>query len=553
MRILISIFVSSALLVCINAGAATATLSRSSLTSLENLTLSLEVNERVLERPDLSPLEQNFRILGSHRTLISTHSTNKTQERTRWDIILRPKHPGQIVIPPVQVGSTLTDSSAVYVSDAGPAIAGGITTPIFMNGMLDRDSVYVDGQLIYTRQLAYQGKLPDDLYITPPRVPGAQVEKLGTETSGQLEYHGENYKTLTQRYAIFTNQPGRLLIDGAALVSRTASHLNSIESDSFDVEVLPKASQSSLGIWVPAHSVSIQDDWHPPAQISPGERFLRTVTLRAVGVRSESLPRVLYTQPDDAYIELQNVSLSETDSEQGIVSTRSETVSIEPLGDGEITLPPVDINWWDVNEERTHYAGLPERRFFVDPVEMIDPSSVPSAEPIITYPNHASSESLAEWFVAGLSTLLLGLFGYLGYEYYKRQQRKQRKQQVRSQRDKRIRQTNILQQQHQAEQEAYSTLISLCRRNNAAATADQLLIWAQHFWPEHVIASSFDICDIAKNDHLEFVIIDLEQQLHQGGQFWQGDLLASTLDMLRKRRKAMPAEALFEEQETLYS
>lgn len=57
-------------------GAATATLERTRLSTLDNFTLTLEVDARVEQRPDFAPLEENFRLLGSKRTLISSHSSS---------------------------------------------------------------------------------------------------------------------------------------------------------------------------------------------------------------------------------------------------------------------------------------------------------------------------------------------------------------------------------------------------------------------------------------------------------------------------------------------
>ena len=56
-----------------------------------------------------------------------------------------------------------------------------------------------------------------------------------------------------------------------------------LQGETLEVEVLEPAHRSSLGIWLPADRLTLTDNWNPPDQIHPGDRFTRELTLTVTG------------------------------------------------------------------------------------------------------------------------------------------------------------------------------------------------------------------------------------------------------------------------------
>ncbi len=99
-----------------------ATLSQSSIAQNEPFTLTLESDTKTSGPPDLSPLEQDFRIV--HRsTSRSMRSFNgRRSQRTAVTLTLIPRRGGELVIPAIGFGQE--SSQALQISVTPTADAG---------------------------------------------------------------------------------------------------------------------------------------------------------------------------------------------------------------------------------------------------------------------------------------------------------------------------------------------------------------------------------------------------------------------------------------------
>jgi len=523
---------------------AQATLDRTSITALDNLMLTLEIDSRSEERPDFTPLHQNFRILGSKRTLISTHSSSGRQVRTRWQITLRPRYAGTIEIPGITLAGEPTNPLRVEVSEVSPTLGGQPGAMAFFDSRVDSREVYVDGQLLYTARLYHRNPLPDSPRFHPPHAAGSDVRELGERRRYEGEYRGETYLITEQQYAIFPDQAGPLIIDGPRLELSGTPDLDAVEiqGETLEVEVLDPAYTSTQGLWLPAERLTLEESWNPPDNLKPGDRFTRELTLTVTGIPAEKLPQLTPMLSDDVYIELQDVSLTESASQFGLVSTRRETVVIEPLGIGDFILPAIDLPWWDIGLDRGRHAALPARQFHVSPPPIMD-GLIDSAQASADSTLNGQALPAADRYQILIALLtLLSLSSSLGWLYTWSKLRKFRADDSAEQlEEENRRRRKLLQANERAERNTFQALAIACQQNNALLAKARLTEWAQNFWPERSIDSLEAICDAARNQTLDYLVLDLEQQLHDNAELWQGDLLLKTIDTLRRRRQSSTA------------
>ncbi|KEA62382.1 BatD [Marinobacterium lacunae] len=519
---------------------AQATLDRTSITALDNLMLTLEVDSRSEDRPDFTPLHQDFRILGSKRTLISTHSSSGRDIRTRWQVTLRPRNAGNIEIPSLTLAGQATQPLRVDVSEVSPVLGGQPGAQAFFDSRVDSREVYLDGQLLYTARLYHRNPLPNNIRFYPPHAGTSDVRELGERRRHEGEYRGEPYFITEQQYAIFPDQTGPLIIDGPRLELPGTPDMDAVElqGETLEVEVLEPAYQSTTGIWLPAERLTLEESWTPPENLKPGDRFTRELTLTVTGIPAEKLPQLMPANSDDVYMELQDVSLTESASQFGLVSTRRETISIEPLGAGDFILPPIDLHWWDVGLDRGRHAALPTRQFHVNPPPIMD-GLISSAQASATSgsDDQILLNTTQYHILIGLLTLL-SLTSSLGWLYTWSKLRKFRADDSAVQMEEEIRrQRKLLLANERAERNTFQALAIACQQNSATLAKARLTEWAQNFWPERTIDSLEAICDAARNQTLDYLVLDLEQQLHDNPELWQGDLLLKTIDTLRRRRQ----------------
>ncbi|TCK09594.1 BatD family protein [Marinobacterium mangrovicola] len=522
---------------------AEATLDRTDITALDNLTLTLEVDDQVDNRPDFSPLHRDFRILGSKRTLIASHSSSGREVSTRWQITLRPRSTGTLEIPRLLLANQQTQPIAIRVAEVSPAMAGQPGASTFFDSSLDSRDVYLNGQLLYTARIYHRDPLPQNARLIAPSAGNSEVHELGERQHYSGEFRGSSYQITEQQYAIFPSETGPLIIDGPRLqLPRTAERdLMELQGETLEVEVLEPAHRSTQGTWLPAQNLSLEESWSPPQNLRPGGRFTRELTLTVTGMPAGSLPQLVSTDSDDSYIEIQNVSLTESASQFGLVSTRKETVSIEPLGSGDFSLPPIDLHWWDVGLDRARHAALPARRFHVEAPPLVDSAAAGLGS---LNANPLSGPRL--YLLIGLLTLL-SIISSLGWLYTWSKLKKHQADNSAEEKEEEIRrQRKLLLANDRAERNTFQALAIACQQNNASLAKARLTEWAQNFWPERHIDSLEDIGDAARNQTLDYLILDLEQQLHDDASFWQGDLLMQAIDALRRRRQhhqEAPAQA----------
>ncbi|MBS99055.1 MAG: hypothetical protein CMI01_10295 [Oceanospirillaceae bacterium] len=514
---------------------ATATLDRTRVTALDNLTLSVEVTARVDGQPDFSPLFDQFRLLGSKRTLISSHSSAGREVRTRWEVSLRPRTSGTLTIPPLSIAGEQTEPVDVQVSEASPSFNGQEGSGLFFSTQLDSREVYLNGQLLYTARVYHLEPLPVSARIEPPTLNGVPARTVGERREYEGEFRGTPYLVTEQQYALFPDQEGLAMIQGPSLhlPDRGDHAITELLGETLEVEVLPPAFRSSQGQWLPAERLSLEDNWSTPETLQPGDRIKRVIRLTVTGLPAEQLPELMTQEPDGLFIDRSNVELSESETQFGLVSTRTETLFIEPLATGEFTLAPIDVHWWDTRLDRGRHAALPSRSFQVSPPAFID------AEPPVaatTSPEAAEGRS-AEFPWANLFLTLTSITCALGWLYTGAALRRQRvTNSAQEIEDEARRHRKLLQANERAERNTFQALAIACQQNNAAMARARLIEWAQNFWPERAPSSLTEVCDAARNQTLDFLILDLEQQLHDNAELWQGDLLYKTVDALRRRR-----------------
>ena len=123
----------------------TATVDRNQITEYDLLTLTLRVTGDESGTPDLAPVEQDFEIVGQQSQQNSSISIINGQQTRRsyvdHVVTLRPRQLGNLVIPPITVGTERTDAIAVAVVAQSKAVRERMQQILFFETLVDRSSV----------------------------------------------------------------------------------------------------------------------------------------------------------------------------------------------------------------------------------------------------------------------------------------------------------------------------------------------------------------------------------------------------------------------------
>lgn len=355
-----------------------ATVDRARLNEGETLDLILE-SEDVTQfgMPDLTPLRDQFEVVSTRQENRLSTFAGQARSSTRWIVTLLPRQSGYVVVPPLKLGDAQSQPITLQVLKNDPA-SGGKLAPIFIDASLDRESVYVQAQAVLTLRIYHSVSLYDDSSLTPLSIPDARVEQLGDPRTFETDINGVRHGVIELRYAIFPQQSGALNIPSQVFSATPVERSNSYEFNPFGprpgrptrvkspeipLEVKPRpASWPADAPWLPARALTLSEAWNPePKAVTVGDSLTRSLMLRAEGLSSAQLPPLpiqdsagLRRYPD------QPQQRNEI-NDKGLIGSREESEALVPSQSGRITLPEVQVLWWNTELDRLESASLPAR------------------------------------------------------------------------------------------------------------------------------------------------------------------------------------------------
>lgn len=355
-----------------------ATVDRARLNEGETFDLILESEDATqFGSPDLAPLRQQFEVVSTRQENRLSSFGGKARASTRWIVTLLPLQTGYVVVPPLTLGDAESKPITLQVLK-GDAGASGKLAPIFIDASLDRDNVYVQAQALLTLRIYHSVSLFDDSSLTPLSIPDARVEQLGEPRTFETDINGVRHGVIELRYAIFPQQSGALTIPSqvfsATPVERSNDYefnpfgprpgrLTRVRSPQIPLQVKPRpASWPANAPWLPARALSLSEAWNPePRNVSVGDSLTRSLMLRAEGLSSAQLPPLpiqdspgLRRYPDQPQLRNEN-------GEKGLTGSREESEALVPGQSGHVSLPAVEVLWWNTEQDRLETASLPAR------------------------------------------------------------------------------------------------------------------------------------------------------------------------------------------------
>lgn len=416
-----------------------ASVDRNRLSLDDTLDLILETPDANLYgKPDLTPLEPLFHILGTRQVNRLSTVQGQTSVLTRWIITLQPRNQGFIVIPPLKVGDQESQSISIQVTEPSAAQSGQ-AAPIYIETTLDQDSLYVQEQALLTLRIFHSVSLYDDSSLTPPQVKDARVEQLGDARTYEQLVNGVRHGVIEVRYAITPLKSGELDIP-AQVFSATPALRNSginpfgarpgsptrVHSSPLNLTVKPiPASYPSDATWLPARSLTLSETLSPEAsEIKVGDSLTRTLTITASGLSSAQLPDLPQTQIEGLRNYPDQPRLSNRVDEFGLLGSREESEALVATETGSFELPAVELYWWNTETDQLETARIAARRLEV----ISNPELVESVDGRGEQTNIPREHTLWPWQAAVAALILSNLLWIILWWRARRQPAIQRNQ-----------------------------------------------------------------------------------------------------------------------------
>ena len=247
--------------------------------------------------------------------------------------------------------------------------------PVFIETTTDKSSAYIQEQIILIHRLHYSVPL-QDISISEFDIPDAVIQQVSEERFNKL-VNGKNYSIIEIKFALFPQAVGKLTIPRQRFTAFETSNSqfggffsrgNRIArlTEEKIIDIMPRPSHISASQWMPSSQLKLEETWsNKSTSLTAGEPITRTIKISALGLTAaqiQPLPNIentaLKLYPDQAVLEDQQTN-------RGILGIRSESVAIVPIQAGQITLPSIEVKWWDTRNKRVQISRLPEKTFSV--------------------------------------------------------------------------------------------------------------------------------------------------------------------------------------------
>jgi len=516
--------------------ALTAKVDRTVLDSNETLRAELRYDGQVFTgEPDFGPLTKDFEVLSNSRQQNYSNVNGKTESYTAWTLELRPKRAGILLIPSLTFKKEVSNAIELRVRAApSNSSANPGTQPIYTETTVDANTPYVGQQIILTHRL-YTSVQLRDFALSELAIDKAVLHRLG-DTQYQKVINGRNYLVLEVKYAIFPQSEGPLIIPslrfGAYEVNNRSqfgvfnNRGNQIVRDTEpkSLVVAARPPQASIDGWMPSTSVTMEQRWSGDIDsVTVGEPVTRTITIRAEGLSAAQITPLQEPQGNNYRGYPDQPQLDEIVTTNGLTATRIESLALVPNNSGEITLPPVELIWWDTNSNKRRVASLPSITLQVSPSENNDIAAnnnnvmEGANDVMITLASDASKPKVS--FMTNLSLALNALLMTLIVTLLigrKRTALAARSQQAALSSDSA--RLNLKKQLRAIESEA--------KDDNLMAMREAILRWGKTLFAENPPSTLKSLGDLLGNPRISQLFAQLDEQLYQHNR-----VPATTLDV----------------------
>lgn len=353
----------------------------------ESFTLEVISDENVDAQPDISVLEADFYI-GQGSQLSNTTIVNGQIRRSKtWTYVLMPRRAGEIIIPPISVGSQQSAPLAITVSE--PTYAPPGEAEVFLTSEVDFAETYVQAQVLLSIKI-YRSVPTRQPALRDPTVSGVEVlsELAGDDRSYEAVIDGTSYNVVERVYALYPQESGTINISPARFEARVLRNgritgRKVFESEPLSVTVLPipdRPAEFPDATWLPAKELQLSEDWsRDTSEVRAGEPLTRRVSINALGQLETQIPALEPPATDGINVYPDKPELSRTVEAGGIRGMRSDQYAMIGVTAGDVVLPALEVPWWNTRTGEWEVATLPERTLTVLPSAEAPPPPEPEA------------------------------------------------------------------------------------------------------------------------------------------------------------------------------
>ncbi|MBL4831175.1 MAG: BatD family protein [Aliivibrio sp.] len=323
---------------------------------------------------DFEPLQNHFVTGNTNYGSYNSFSNGKRTVQTQWTISLAAKQVGKLTIPSFTVDGTSSQPIVLQVTkDSIPVNPSDV---VEIHGSLSKHRLYIGETATYDVKLIIKAdpRMLQNPVITPPSGDAFTVIANGEGTQKQGVLNGVKVLVVEQQFQIVPKSPGKQILEGTHFQSKLIQSRRTgstrivpinVNSGLLNIDVLDKPS-GYVGLWLPTTKLTLSEQWQlndKPFQLpinrklslKTGEAITRTLVLTASDLPQQQLPNIVINYPAAVSVYDEKPIYGVDDNGNTVMTIKQVLI---PRTSGEISLPTIDIPWWNSAEDKAMTASL---------------------------------------------------------------------------------------------------------------------------------------------------------------------------------------------------
>lgn len=340
-------------------------LDRDSIKQGESVTLTIETDQS--GSPDYAPLEADFVIGAQSSSRQLQMGGGASRNYAQYAVALTPRRTGMLDIPPLRVGSGSTTPLLVKVDEAPVAGRDG-NAVAFIETEVDDKQPYVQQSVGVVVRLYFATQLASgELVLDTPAA--ASLQRIGDDRTSVREVGGRRYNVVERRFLLIPERSGPLQLAGARFSGQGAGgffddffgrdngQLSARGPDqTLQVRAIPADAPQP---WLPLKNLQLRYTAAPNSGRT-GEAITIEVEAIASGATKAQFPELpVPSLGDSAQVFAEPPQYDETFSGSSPQLKLTRRYSIVPQQTGALTVPGIQMQWWDVAAGQARTTSLP--------------------------------------------------------------------------------------------------------------------------------------------------------------------------------------------------
>lgn len=398
---------------------------RTTISVNESLRLVVAVDESANENIDFSQLESQFDIINQQRSQRQQIINGQRSALTQWILILAPKEAGNILIPSFRYKNVFSNPIEILINEAN-AQDGSINTDVFLEITADKNSAYVQEQILLKTRLYYKISLSS--YEAPEFSLKDTTINLVSETTYKTSLNNERYQVLELIHALHAQTSGEIMIPQLrwrlekptrGFFDRSGTPFLFVKSNELSLEIKPIPPSITADHWLPSTAVTLVPQWKQSAQqANVGDPLNLTLTLTANGLTAAQLPEITLPKVDQLTIFKERSTTDDIKSGRGVIGSRTSQFTIIPKETGKVYLPEITLKWWNVNSNKEEQISIGAQELIVASSNL-QQDILPEAPMLIEQTSSDTSSPVHTSFWWAMAFILLLFLLGLAYIFYR--------------------------------------------------------------------------------------------------------------------------------------